>query len=321
VRSFEPRAEPRRRVVQAVELSRDVGRAKRTFDTVLAWYAGCAEPRVQLLSTWEVTGLADEARVLVLRSWAEPGATWFAGVARTGRLTTTTFSRVPVSTSDARSAARLLTRAVDALCGQPMAGSCPRRTRVVAAEPVPVGPAPGMLSEVDLPPVTGVSHPWVGTEPRRAMDNDASTRCDEADFTGGPVTHNITRTFVIPGAERLPAQFGITQTVGTLPLPRARAFVADIRRRMAACPDEDLGTDVSRLTDLTSPARDLTVWDIRTEISDEQTVSYRMGIVRDGTAVAQIGFVPHQQVTLAPGAFLALVERALDRLSAMPPPR
>ena len=33
-----------------------------------------------------------------------------------------------------------------------------------------------MLAEVDLPPVTGVNRPWVGTEPRRALDNAAATQ-------------------------------------------------------------------------------------------------------------------------------------------------
>ncbi len=320
VRSFETGSRPRRTVVQTVELSRDDRRATRAFDMVLAWYAGCAESRVQLLSTWNPDGLGDEARVLVLRSWAEPKETWVVGVARSGHFTTTTFTQVPGTAAGVPASVGLLTRAVTGLCGQPDAGACPRRVRVQPAQPVPVGPAPGMLVEVDLPPVTGVSRPWVGTQPRRANDNDASTRCDNADFSGRPMSHNITRTFVIPGADRLPAQFGITETVGTLPLPRARAFVADIRRRMEACPDDDLATDVSRTAHVATPTRDLSVWDIRTEISDDQTVSYRMGIVRNGTAVAQIGFVPHQEVTLAPGAFLSLVQRAVARLAAMPAP-
>ena len=39
-----------------------------------------------------------------------------------------------------------------------------------------------MLAEVDLPPVAGVDQPWVGTELRKAMVNDAATGCDRADF-------------------------------------------------------------------------------------------------------------------------------------------
>lgn len=321
VRSFETGSKPRRTVVQTAELSRDGQRARRAYGTSLAWYAGCVEPRVQLLTTQRVDGVADAARILVLRDWSEPDATWLAGVARTGRITTTTFTRVPGRSTAVSGTARLLAEAVRSLCGQPEAGGCPRRTRIATAEPVPVGPAPGMLVEVDLPPVEGVSRPWVGTEPRKAMDNDASTRCDRADFTGKPMSHNVTRTFVIPQATRLPPQFGITQTVGTLPLPRARAFVAEIRRRMAACPDNDLGTKVTRSGHLDQKRRDLSVWNVRTEISDEETVSFQMGIVREGTAVSQIGFVPHQGVSMAPGAFMSLVRRALDRLSAMPPPR
>jgi hypothetical protein len=46
-----------------------------------------------------------------------------------------------------------------------------------------------------------------------------------------------------------------------------------------------------------------------------------MGVVRDGTSIAQVGFVPAPKVGFAPGAFVGIVERALDRLDAMPPPK
>ena len=185
--------------------------------------------------------------------------------------------------------------------------------------PVPTGAVPGMLSEVDLPPVARVMRPWVGTEPRRALTNVAATSCDRADFDQKPITHNVTRSFVIPGA-KLPPQFGLTETVGTLAAPRARAFIARIRDRMASCAERDLGTDVVRLTHLVTPARDLSVWRVTTELSDERSVTFLMGVARDGTAVAQIGFVPQLKVTMGPDAFVALVERAAERLPQMPPP-
>ncbi len=86
-----------------------------------------------------------------------------------------------------------------------------------------------MVVEVDLPPVDGVPRPWVGTEPRKAMDNDASTSCDDADFRAEPMSNNVTRTFVIPGS-KLPVQFGLTETVGTMRAARAKAFVEEIRQ-------------------------------------------------------------------------------------------
>jgi hypothetical protein len=178
-----------------------------------------------------------------------------------------------------------------------------------------------MLAEVDLPPVTRVKQPWVGTEPRRASVNVAATGCDNTAFTGKQISNNLTRSFVIPAA-KLPAAFGITETVGTLRQARAQAFVAEVRRELDACPDRDMGldTEVTRLAHRQSKARDLTVWRLTTELDDRRSVTYLMGIVREGTAVGQVSFVPDSGVTMGTGAFVALVERAGERLPAMPPP-
>ena len=179
-----------------------------------------------------------------------------------------------------------------------------------------------MLSEVDLPPVSRVMKPWVGTEPRRAGVNVAATGCDNTAFTGKQMSNNLTRSFVIPAA-RLPAAFGITETVGTLPGAPARAFVADVRRDLDACPDRNrgLGTEVTRLAHRQSKASDLTAWRLTTELDDNRSVTYLMGIVREGTAVGQVGFVPDRDVTMGTAAFVALLARAGERLPAMPPPR
>jgi len=46
-----------------------------------------------------------------------------------------------------------------------------------------------------------------------------------------------------------------------------------------------------------------------------------MAILRRGTALAQIGFVPTEDSGMRGGAFDTLAFRALDRLAQMPPPR
>jgi hypothetical protein len=148
----------------------------------------------------------------------------------------------------------------------------------------------------------------------------AATRCDEADFTSPPMTNNLTRSFVVPGA-RLNDQFGLTETVGSLPVRRAQAFVQGVRSRIAACPDRVLGTEVTPMRQVRTGRTDLSVWRVRTEISDQSSVVFLMGIARSGTSVAQVGFVPDGQVTMGSDTFVALVTRALDRLTAMPPPR
>ncbi len=309
--------QPRRRMVQSVELSATNRRARMTYDAMLGWFGGCTDARTQLISTHDVGAVGDEAKLLVLRSWKDPGSTMVAGVARTGTASTITFSKAENTTRpDLTAAAQLLADAVNGLCPLPDTGPCAERPQLSEAEPVPAGDVPAMLSEVDLPPVSGVARPWIGTEARVAHANLAASRCDTASFAGKAMKQNMTRSFVIPEA-RLSDLFGLTETVGMLPPKKARAFVADVRSQLRGCSDKQLGTDVVRVADESSKADDLTVWHVTSEISDKKSITYLMGIVRHGDCIAQVGFVPDGKVQMAPGAFIALVQRARDRLSAM----
>jgi hypothetical protein len=151
------------------------------------------------------------------------------------------------------------------------------------------------------------------------MTNVAATGCDKADFTASGISNNLTRSFLIPEAG-LPDQFGLTETVGSMQAARAHAFVEKVRSRMNACSDKDLGSKVVRLADDSTKDTDLSVWRVSTEISDESSLQFLMGIVRHGTSVAQVGFVPTGEATMRGDDFPALVRRALDRLPALPPP-
>ena len=307
---------------QLTEISESARSARRAFDTTLTWYAGCTDRRLQLMTTRRVTDAGDSASLLVLRSWAGQRPTMVVGVTRSGAITTTTMTWTPPGAAPSLNrAARLAAAAVNGVCARPEGGECATRPELKGSAPVPVGDAPGMLAEVDLPPVSRVMKPWVGTEPRRASVNVAATGCDNTAFSGKQMSNNLTRSFVIPAA-KLPVAFGITETVGTLPGAPARAFVADVRRELDACPDRDrgLGTEVTRLAHRQSKTRDMTVWRLTTELDDKHSVTYLMGIVREGTAVGQVGFVPEPGVTMGPDAFVALVTRAGERLPAMPPP-
>lgn len=311
---------PEATAVQLAELSSTSARAERAYDAAVGWYAACAEPRVQLVATKTVEGVADEARLLVLRSWTDPQWTYVAGVARTGLITAVTMTRTPVAASPGLSAAsRLLAGAVRGVCDQPDAGTCVSRPRVLPSAPVPVGQVPGMLVAVDLPPLPGVAQPWFGTDPQQARTNLAATSCDTTRFQGR-TTHAMTRSFLVPESD-LPDEFGLTQTVGTLPEPRARAFLARVRDRMATCPDRNLGADVVKLAQRRAPSYELDVWRVTTELSDNRSVTFLMGVVRRGTAISQLGFVPYRAVTMGPEPFVALVARAGERLPELPPPR
>ncbi len=307
---------------QSAEASVDAAGAERTYATTLGWYAACASPRVQLLSTHRVQGVGDEATLLVLRSWAEPVTTQVVGVARTGGLTTTvvdtrTGITDPAKEPDLGPSAGLLASAVSGLCTLPHAGACSATPNVRDSSPVPVGRHPSLLLEADLPPVPGIDQPWVGTTPRKAKENVAATRCDDTAFSGPEFTKSLTRTFVIPAAAELPPEFGLAETVGALDRKDAQAFVDGIRAKLRACPDNDLGTDVERLANEETGPGDLSVWRLTVEVSEERSVRYLMAVVRSGNAVAQMSFVPSGEVSIGPQAFIVLAHRAQDRLGQL----
>jgi hypothetical protein len=145
------------------------------------------------------------------------------------------------------------------------------------------------------------------------MRNLAATGCDQSSFHGGDWTHAATRTFLVPGGQLDPA-FGITETVGRLPVAKAKAFVAGVRAKLGSCHDRELGTKVRRIFE--GPT--MTAWWVRTEVSNKQTVTFLMGIARTGGAVAQVGFVPDGLHTMSEDQFVALVGRAGERLREMP---
>jgi len=318
VRSFTTsptRAAPQVSAVQTAELSNNVPAARRAWDRSLAWYAGCLAPQVQLQQTMRVGDVGDEAMLVRLRDWSN-GRTYLAGVARTGQITTTTFYRTDDNAKpDVAGATRLLVMAVNGMCPTPQGDGCATTPRTDEVPPVAVGEVPGLLASVDLPRVPGVSRPWVGTEAREARDNVAATTCDRTDFAVKPVRDNVTRTFLIPDA-RLPATFGVTETAGTLPSEaQAREFVAAVRRKMGSCDDRDLGADVTSLTSAHGPGGEHAMWRVTVEINDQQTVTYLMGVVRRGSTVAQLGFIPGRAVTIGPDPFEALLLRAGERLA------
>lgn len=307
-------------VDQAAETSASPASARTAYERAMKWYAGCREPNTQLLYTQRLTGVGDDAMIFGLRDWSEPARSVVVGVARTGRLTTSV-----ATTTDAlvvRALPRtttLLGAAVDRLCALPGHGACTaRRVKPTTAPPVPIGRHQGLIGAYDLPPVTTVTDPWVGTAPERAKTNLAATRCDQTSFVGHGITHARTKTFVIPDNKFVSAAFGLTETVGRLPSARAAtAFVGRIQNRLDTCGDRELGSHVTPLTHQRAHGREVTAWRVRVETSKTTSVLYLMAAVRQGNAVAQLGFVPSGKVAMDPHAFEALVDRAADRLSAL----
>ena len=319
VRTFETTGSPAMSAVQTVELSTSDRAAKRAYRRTVGWYAGCRDQRVQLLSSLRLTGTGDEGRLLVLRSWKEPVTTYTIGVARTGSIVTSTIRRVSSKeTPSLDPMVSLMGTAVWSICDHPSAGTCSTRPRSAPVSPPPGADGHGLLQVVDLPPVPGVTKPWIATEPRRPKLNTAATRCDHADFFDKSIPYATTRSFLVPQA-KLPSAFGLTETLGRFRSARsAAAFVSTVRTRMGRCEDKDMATTVASRVERSTKAEDLSIWSVTTEISDEQKVTYLMALARRGGVVVQVGFVPVPGHTIGDADFKALTDRAVERISNLP---
>ncbi len=325
VRVFESsRAKKQRRqtLTQLAEAAPSEAASQRAYRTAVRWFAGCDAPRMQLLSTRAPRDVGDEAVLLTLRSWQRPVGTVVVGVARTGRYVTATVLQAPGDQAPGRgSASALLAEAVGGLCILPEAGACAPRSPATPRRPaIPTGTAPAMLGEIDLPPVPGVKRPWVGTRPRRAMTNDAASGCDATSFSGRfrkrPFRHTATRTFVVPEAG-LSREFGLTETVGALPGAVAAALVGRVRRQLSTCEERDLTTSVVEVRSSDDGPRNLSVWRLDVQVTDSREITFWMAFLRDGDAVGQLGFVPDGSRDIGEAGFVAVAERALERLGSL----
>ncbi len=325
-----------RTLVQFAEASRSEAHAERTYRRALGWFTGCptppddasAVPRIQLVSTADLPGVGDQASLMVLRSRADR-TLYVVGLARTGQFTSTTSlaARIPVGKADRAGVARLLSAAVGRLCGLADGGACATaKPKVADRAPYAVGKVPWMLSEVDLPPLSRDQGPWVGTPPT-ALTKDrvdsGAVGCDTVHLFGTfrdqKVQGNRFRTFVLSAAN-LPPEVGLTQTVGTLPTPTARAFVQRFREQVAACPKTDAtaGTEVDELVSGGDGATALSAWHLTTALPGDKTVEYDVAVVRRGTALAVVVYVAAPKARIADEDFVALARRTLDRLRAVP---
>lgn len=268
---------------------------------------------------------SDRPRRLLADRWFTPGVAALA--VSTGALT---MAGSTESTADRPAAAAQTVRLVaTGLVGEtasPRPGpSRFERLDALASPPVdsgprPTGEEPGFLGAADLPEVPGVRADWVGTDATDARRNGSATPCDGARFSRRGVRQEQVRTFVVPHERRLPATFGLSETVGRFPSPRsADRFAELVRGRMGACEARVSSARVGAPQRVRSPH--LSVgrrWTMRFELGGDRYLSYRMGLVRVGDRVAQVTFSPADRHDVKAGVFERLLVRAGQRLDELP---
>jgi DNA-directed RNA polymerase specialized sigma24 family protein len=317
VRKFTSSGTPARSLVQTVEISNSPGAARQAYATTLGWYAGCTAARIQLVDAYTVTGLADQAQILRMRIPGSPDRSYVVGIARTGALTT---SSVITTQSTAPLPASLLTGAlassVTDLCTSKVKGTCPSTVATTAAAPPSSGEAPGMLATADLPEITGVDYPWVGTKPTPATSvNNAATTCDNASFARSGSTGPLGRSFLIPAA-KLPARFGVSETIGKFSSPTVAAqFVSAIEAKMKSCPKRELSSIINDAEVKTTGDTSYGLWRLKNQVNkNQETVTFWMGVARVGSYVAQVNLTPVDKYDVSETTFAAMLLRARARL-------
>ena len=307
---------------QSAEVSADAAAGETTYETTAGWYAGCMSPRMQLLTTHKVKGVGDDAMLFTLRDWNEPAQVQVVGVARTGAVTTTTSADPPGRGVPGPGAERGPARQRRRRPLRP-AGRRHLRRRARAQGRATDGDRPGARAAQRGRPATG-------HEGDRAVGRHrAGGRLDQ------PGRDPLRRDRLLgrwrqPRPDPLVPHPGRRPAAGVRPHPdrrcaaersRREAFVADVRRKLTTCPDRDLATQVDKVHDTSEGARELAVWRLTVEVSDDRTVTFLMGIIRNGTAVSQLTFVPADGVVMGGDPFIALGMRAQERLLRLGKPK
>lgn len=321
VRTFRADTEARQRLTQVVEVSRGEQQAERARAQMLAWYAGCQAPQTQLVSAHRAERTGPDAEVLRFRSYGAEVGTTTVAVARTGVVTTTLVHEVarplgpPVQAIGDR-----LSDAIARLC-RTSDGPCDGGGRLRPEQLPPTGEGRGFLGVVDLAPVADLDTSWAGTGVSRARTNPAATLCDQTEFTLPGFVRARTRTFVLPDSDlpqRLPARFGLSETVGVMRGEElAQGFVADVAAEIDSCEERELSVQTDSAADVGSGDVQGRAWQLTFEVADGSSVTYRLGVVRNGDSVAQLTFSGTQTADVGEEPFAALVVRAGQRLEEL----
>ena len=315
VRTYEVAGRADERVAQAIEVSRNPEQAEEAYRRIVRWYSDCEHPRVQLVGSYVVQRPFGDFRILRLRSHRSPERTFTVGFSHSGTVTSTLVHEVDGATGpDIDDFALTLNDTVAQVCKE-SGGRCTDDIEVVGTDPPRTSEAPAFLGIVDLPPIADIDKVWAGVKPFRPKVNPAATQCDSANFRAKSVRSTQSRIFVIPGARELPQAFGVAETVGRFGSDDdAQAFVKEVGKRIAKCPDANLSAKVDQKRSIESGDDRGTAWRVGLEVNKKSRVYYRMAIVRQGSDVAQVTFTPAGKYDISQKEFVALVTRAGQRL-------
>lgn len=304
---------------QMLEVAQTPESARTAQGRLVKEFAGCAAGSHQLVGFRSIEGVGDRAHILTLRHVDENGVhDERVTVAQSGAAVVTWVARgTTAHPIKVPRLVRTLERSVNSVC-RPARGSCTaNRVTLVEAPPPRADSTRGFLTTVDLPLFAGLTHPWVATAPRAFKANPAATECDQADFASAGARTPLSRSFVVPGARNLPTYYGMTQTNGRFASPRdAARFTREVVSGVEGCGDRLKTLNVEIDEPVAFGAVTGRVWRIEVTTSPDQTLVFRVALLRYRDTVAQLTFTPVEAADTDHDGYVAMVvPRLAQRLT------
>ena len=279
--------------------------------------AGACESGL-LLSADRVTGLADSADALTLRT--ADGVTHTLLVVRTGRFLS--ILDAAAVKADPFSAAALATAAVPSQrrqCG-PAAGACPGSVKAVATTPPPTE-TQGWLAWVDLSLPTVGSGKWTATDP--LAPKLVGSQCEDLDLNKlSGTSAALHRTYLLTDDPKAPEGFGIDEAIYTFPKESSAAALAkQLDQNFAGCGKRTRTASVkeSTVTAAAASGKSLTATSylVTQRISDSKTVAFRVGLAVVGNRMVYLLANPSASFDFSEDAWRAIVGRATQRVTQL----
>ena len=271
-----------------------------------------------LLSADRVTGLADSADALTLRT--ADGVTHTLLFVRTGRFLSI-LDAAAVKT-DPFSAAALATAVVPSQrrqCG-PAAGACPGSVKAVATTP-PLTETRGWLAWVDLSLPTAGSGKWTATDP--LAPKLVGSQCEDLDLNKLSGTSTaLHRTYLLTNDPKAPEGFGIDEAIYTFPKESSAAALAkQLDQNFAGCGKRTRTASVKEaaVTAAAANGKSLTATSylVTQRISDSKTVAFRVGLAVVGNRMVYLLANPSASFDFSEDAWRAIVGRATQRVTQL----
>jgi len=307
---------PDQSAIQVVYAYPDATSATQEFTAAQQIAGTCPDGSGQVVSGFQVSGLADAATGSVILAQGPTPLYHTLLVTQTGQ----TVSITDVSGTNQVSAdavAAVAKTGLTRLCSDGK-GTCPSSVAVTASVPA-AGPTPGWLLPADLPQITAGAGRWDGN--LRTSVTVHGSQCEAISLTQMSGATSVKQwTLLLTGDPNQPPGFGIDQVVYTFPAPKAATtLVNTLKKNIGACPKTMKTASVASGGSLSgvgvgNAALSATTFTVTQTINTQKRV-FRVSVVQAGNEVGYLIALVTANFNFTNDEWNALTLRAGQRMT------